>query len=281
MDEIWQRHKTFILQCIVGGLAFLIALIVITNTWSGIAEARTSNAGLKRDLETRVNAGKAPSPASIDGQKKRADDAANAIRAMASKVASQAEGEAYVRENISWIVATVGKPKEDVERFLALYRTLAQVCLTSVREEARSVLVAQAARRGRQIDETLGLAAGVDEPEVPGALHALAVICDVVRRSLDREGIAAVTEIKVNPRNSVDRDLGWVTGVEVRLSVTGDPDDVMGLIRSFNQPDSQMSRMTVLREVESITRRNPDEDVVKANLVLLGLQVKGAQGDDR
>lgn len=281
MDELWQRHKTFILQCVIGAFAFLIALVILTNAYSGIEDVQRGNASLKKDLDKRLADRVAPSATSITAQKQKADDAQAQIRAMSEQVASQAQAEDYVRENIVWIMALLGKPRAEAERFLAIYKELPQSCLTSVREEARSVLVAQAAQKGRQIDESSGLAAGVAEDEVPGGLHALAIVCDVVRRALERDGILSVGDVKVNPRNVIDRDLGWVSGVEVRISLRGHPDDVTSLIRSFNFPDPNMRRMTVVREIESITRLNADDDTVKANLVLLGLQVKGVQGEDR
>lgn len=283
MDELWQRHKTFILQVVIGGFAFLIALTLVTGSYSGIEEAQASNSGLKKKLDSDVSSRVAPSARSISEQKQRAADAAQQIRQMASEVASTAATtEDYVRENIGWILAVTGRPREDAEKYMSIYRELAETSLTSVREDARSVLVGQAAQRGRQIDETLGLGAGVAASEVPGGLHALAIVCDVVRRALDRDGIVSVTEIKVNPRNTISSDLAWVTGVEIRLSITGDPDDVTKLLRSFNETDvNHPRRMTVLREIESITRRNPDEDLVRANIVLVGLRVQEPQGEDR
>ncbi|MCE9634152.1 MAG: hypothetical protein K8T90_00475 [Planctomycetes bacterium] len=281
MDEIWQRHKTFILQCIIGGLAFLIALVVMSNSYSGTKEIKDLNVSGKRDLDKRIADGTAPSAKSIAAQKQKAEDAKNQIRDMSAKVASLAQDEDYVRENIVWILSTIEKPAVEAERFLTLYKQLPQTCLTSVREEARSVLVGRAAQKGRQIDESFGLSAGVDETEVPGALHALAIVCDVMRRALDKDGIQAVSDIRVNPRNAVGSDLSWISGVDVRVSLVGDPDDVMSVIRSFNQLDPKMNRMTVVREVESILRRSPDEDTVKASIALYGLQQKGAQGEDR
>lgn len=280
MDEIWQRHKAFILQCVIGGLVFLIALIVMGNAYSGIDVIQTGNRNLKAQLEKRKSEKSAPSPASIDAQKRKADQARGYIRDAAVQCASLAQGEDYVRENLVWILATIGKPPADAERFITLYRQFPQTCLTSVREEARTVLVGRAAQKGRQIDETFGLA-GVAEEDVPGALHALAITCDVIHRCLERDAIDAVLEIRVNPRNTLDRDLAWISGVDVRLTMHGDPDDVGAVLRSFNRTESHVKRMTVIREIESIVRKSPDDDDVKATVVLLGLQHKGAQGESQ
>lgn len=276
MDEIWQRHKTFILQCVIGGIVFLIALAVMGNMYSGADTAQGTNEGLRKDLLKKTADGQAPSSSSITAQKQKAQDAQQQIKNMAAQVASLATGEDYLRENIGWVLAIIGKPRADTERFLSIYKNVSpNTCLTSMREEARAVLVARAAQKGKSIDEQFGLAAGVEDEDVPGGLHALAIVCDVVRRALDRDGIQSVGDIRVQPRNVLDRDLPWIAGIEVKLSLVGDPDDVMAVIRGFNNLDSHPSRMTVVKEIESISRRNPDDDVVKASVVLYGLQHKG------
>lgn len=275
MDEIWQRHKTFVLQCVIGGLVFLIALVVLSNAYSGIDIAQGNNRSLVTDLKKRIDAKEAPSKRSIDEQKRKAEDALQQIRNMGSQVASLAAGEDYVRENVNWVLAVLGRPKEDAERFVQIYRDIPQSALTKLRSEAQAELGRRAAQRGRQIDETFGLAGGLEDEEVPGGIHGLAIVCDVTSRALERDGIQAVGDFRVNPRNQIDRDIAWLQGIEVRLSLTGLPDDVAAVIRSFSTLDSHVKRMTVVKEIESITRRSPDEDVVKAVVVLYGLQMKG------
>lgn len=279
MDELWQRHKTFILQCLIGGLVFLIALVVMGNTFDGIEGTQKNNASLVKDLQTRVSTKQAPSKKSIDAQRRKAEDAQQQIRSMGAQVASLATGEAYVRENVRWVFSVLGRPAEASEEIVAIFRQIPQSSLTKLRSEAQAVLGARAAQRGKTIDETFGLSAGVDDENVPGGMHALAILCDVIRRVLDREGIASVGDFKVNPGNVLDRDLGWISGVEIRLALVGDPDDVMAVIRSFNTLDSQVARMTVLKEVESITRRSPDDDAIRAVVVLYGLRLDRAEGD--
>ena len=89
---------------------------------------------------------------------------------------------------------------------------------------------------------------------------------------------AASMKLKATPTER-DGEKGWIFGVEVRLAVTGMPDAVAELLRGFNRPVPPLGRATVVREVEGIVRRNPDDDPVKASLSLLGMQVRGTQGD--
>jgi hypothetical protein len=275
MDEIWQRHKSFILQCVIGGLVFLIALVVLTNAYSGIEGAQTNNRSLVADLKKKVAAKEAPSKRSIDDQKRKAEDALQQIKNMGAQVASLATGEDYVRENVRWVLAVLGRPEQDAERFVQIYRNIPQSALTTLRSEAQQVLGRRAAQGGKQIDESFGLSGGLEDDEVPGGIHGLALVCEVISRALEHDGIAAVGDFRVNPRNQIDRDIAWLSGIEVRLSMTGAPEDVTAVIRSFNRLEGQPRRMLVLKEVESIVRRSADEDTVKAVVVLYGLQMKG------
>jgi len=210
MDEIWQRHKTFILQVAVGGLAFLIALLVMSNAYSGgddPEEIRRINKGKKDTLEKAVREKRAPSPTSITAQRERASQAEREIREMAAMCASLAEGDEYVRENITWVLANVGRPASDVAKFFTMYKDsgLPQTCLTSLREEARAELVKRASQDRVMIEESLGITGAPADDEVPAALHGLALVTDVIRRALEvnatldpdgRKKVAAVRELR-------------------------------------------------------------------------------------
>lgn len=293
MDEIWQRHKNFVVQVIVGAMAFLIALAVMSNAYSGADdpdELQRVNADKKRGLEKALAEKRAPSPDSIRAQKERAAQAEQQIRSMASQVASLAEGDEYVRENIVWTLSNFGRPASEADTFFNLYKQLPQTCVTRLREEARAALVARASQDRVEFDEALGFGAGLEDDEVPMALHGLALMSDVVRRVLEtnlafdgtgKKRIHAVRDLRVTPRNTLDRDLTWIAGLEVHVTLVGDPGPVLAVLRSFSHTDNPMKRMTVLGRLESITRPVADEDTVKASFTLLGLQHKGVKGAEK
>lgn len=294
MDEIWQRHKTFLLQVLLGGLAFLIALGVMSNSFSGAddpEELARINVSKKASLQKAVDEKRAPSAGAIASQRERAADAERQIREMASMCASLEEGDEYVRENILWTVRNIGGQEASVATYFNLYKQIPQTCLSRLREEARAALVARASQDRVAIEETLGFGGAVADDEVPMALHGLALVTDVIRRVLetnatwDPEGkrkVTAVREIRVAPRNSLDRDLTWIAGLEVHVALHGDPDPVFAVMRSFNSVENPMRRMTVFARIEGITRdKSGDEDAVKAAFVLLGLQHRGVKGAER
>lgn len=278
MDEIWQRHKPFILQMIIVGIVFLIGVFLMSSTFSGALDDPAELASRNKSALGSLKAAEAPSPKSIEEQVSRAKQAEEQMQSMAAKVASLKTGDEYVRENLGWIAATIGKDDTTVNAWFTLYRDLPQTCLSKVREEVRGVLVARAAQQGKQIDENLGLTQGYEDTDVPTALHGLAIISDLIGRVIETEGIEAVGDLRINPANTLSSDLPWIMGFKVHISFAGDPDAVNAILRSFNNLSNRMQRMTVVDQIESWTRPRREDDAVKAQIMLLGLQFKGAQG---
>lgn len=286
MDEIWQRHKSFILQVLTGGIVLLIALVVMGNVFSGPAddpaELQRVNKLNKDKLDKMLAQKQAPSANSIAEQKRRADLAESQIRKMASEVASLAQGDAYVRENLAWIAQVIGKGEPEVDAWMGLYKNLPQTCLSKVREEVRGALVGRSAQLGRNLDESMGLIQGYEDEDVPVALHGLAIVAEVVDRALTidvagdgKKVIASIGELRILPRNALNPDLTWIFGFRVHVSFTGDPDAVTAIKRSFNSIENRRQRMVVLDEVESQTRPRREEDDVKVQLQLMGLVHRG------
>lgn len=292
MDEIWQRHKTFILQCVMGGIVFLIALAIMSNAYSGAddpEELQRINASKRRALLDKVNRGNAPSARSIEAQKDLARQADEQIRKMAGEVASLSEGDEYVRESILWILENAGLPETSADQYMNLYRQLPQTALSRLREDARAALVNRTALDRVELDESLGIGGGIADDEVPMALHGLALTTDLVRRVLERNRadpsgkarVQSVRDLKVTPRNGLDKDLTWIAGLDVRATLVGDPDPVLSTMRSFNSLSNPRKRMTVVSRIDSITRPSADDDAVKATFTVLGLQHKGVKGAGR
>jgi hypothetical protein len=283
MDEIWQRHKTFIVQCAAGGFVFLIALLVKSNMYSGAddpEDMQRINKGIKAELQTLRDAGDAPNRSSIDAQVAKADEAMRQIRDLAGKVASVEQGEAYVRENIKAVLEVIKQP-EDLDRFFGLYQQLRQAALTSLRSDAGSALVGRAAELGKELDETLGLSASYENDEIPTAIHGLAIVADIVDRCLEHDGIDSVPEIHVYAQSRGRRgrrakdEVTFVKSFQVRVTIEGLPEDVMSVLRSFNRLDNRAARMTVIESVDVITRKRADADEVKCTVTVLGLQHLG------
>ncbi len=278
MDEIWQRHKSFIVQVFVGGLVFLIAYMVFSSTFEDQADPaalQERNKQTKAELESQVQKHRAPLTASIADQKRMAESSERQIRELGGQVASLREGDAYVREHVEWVLRNIGKPQE-ADRLMELYRTIPQAALSRLRDEARQVLVGRAQQIGREIDETLGLGAGFQDDEIPAAIHGLAIATEIVDRALGREGIQSVTDMQIQPRSRFGADLTFVTAVPVKLTLTGQPADVNEIIRSFSRRSGD-ERMLVLEQIEYLSRVRTDEDTVKSKLHLVGLQLKGVK----
>jgi len=277
MDDIWQRHKTFIVQCLVGGIVFLLALLVKSNMYDTI-ENRQSNAHqLKGMLEKEPG----PSRDSIRKQVAKADEAREQTSAMAAKVASLESGLGYVRENIAWVCANLGMP-ERADEFFTMYSDLPQACLSRLREEARAVLVSKAAALGKEVPEQQGITNNFEDSDVKYAIHGLAIATDIVGRCLALEGIDSVESITVSPRprrrvGEIRQDGARARAFSISFKLLGKPGAVNALLRSFNTTDNAVQRLTVLDRVEYIQRLDKEEDTVRASFDLFGIQYRGIE----
>jgi hypothetical protein len=293
MDEIWQRHKVFIVQCVIGGIVLMVGWAVHSNLYADIDTVRRNNQLRRDQLQKALNDGDAPSQSSIREQERLAAEGQAQIEEMARKVASIASVDAnkleYVRENITWILTNIGRENQ-VDKFVGRYQTLPQACLSQLREEARSVLASRAAQLGRSIDETLGIDAGFQDDEVPVGIHGLAIVVDVITRSLAIEietetgtaTIDSIDEARVavrSRRSKMDQgDTSQIVQFPVRITMRGEPAAIMALLKSFNETNNPAKRMTVLQGIEGAEREREDRDRVRITFALLGLHHLGVAG---
>jgi hypothetical protein len=293
MDEMWQRHKSFILQVLVGGVLFLVAFFVMRSMYGDQNDPRVvqdKNASRKTELESKISSGHAPSAPSIETQRSIAANADKEKQALAKRVASVAGSGAksdadrelaYVRENIARVLENIGKQDDG---YVALYQQIPQACLSRLRDAARAVLIGKAAQAGKEIDESLGLTAGFADEDVPEALHGLAIVTDVYVRCLSKDHVDKVSSVRITARSTFPElnEVTLVSSIGVHFELIGDPADVGEVIRSFNAVDKKDQRMTVLESIDFIVPLSPDEDTVKASFNVAGLRYeshKQAEGN--
>jgi hypothetical protein len=282
MDEMWQRHKSFILQVMAGGVIFLIAYFVMNGMYGDQNDpkvVRTRNASKLQDLKKKVEGKHAPDAASIEQQRTIAASAeeeklklarrVSSVAGMGSKRDAEREAE-YVKESIGWTRENIQRPDDG---YVDLYNRVPQACLSRLRDASRQVLVGKAAQSGKEIDETLGLSAYPDD-EIPEALHGLAIVTDLVGRALARPGIEKVATIRVATHSTFpeNNEVSLVRAIGVHLEVIGDPADVAEFLRSLNAVGQAGQRMTVVESVEAVVPISQDEDTVRASINLVGLQ---------
>ena len=301
MDEMWQRHKGFILQLLVGGVLFLVAFFVMRSMYgdqNDPEKVHAQNATRLAGLQKQLDAGKAPDTRSIKDQRDNADLGDKQKHELAVRVASvpdlggktrEADREkAYVAENIDWTLGNLNS--QDDNGFKARYDTAPQACLSTLRDRARTVLVGRAAQSGKEIDETLGFGGAFADDEIPEALHGLAIVSDLVARSLAKRkdgsenGIEKVLAIRITTHSSFPDNNGvnFVSAIGVHIELFGDPADVSEIIRSLNEPRSvhltgkreQDKRITVLESVDYVVPMSQDEDTVHAAFNVVGLRYK-------
>lgn len=288
MDEMWQRHKSFILQVICGGVVFLVAFFVMRSMYGDQNDperARFRNAQQLKDLEAKSSSGHAPSAKSIADQREIAARAEKTkwefVRRVASvagrdeKLKDSERQKAYVGESIKWTLDNIGRSGE-AAAYSDYFAHVPQACLSKLRDAAKSALVTKAAQNGKEIDESLGLSSGYPEDEIPEALHGLAIVTEVVGRLLAKPGVDRVMSIRVSAQSQFPEvnDVHFVSSISVHFEVIGDPTDIFDVLRSFDSVGKPEQRMTVLESIDSIVPPSADEDAVKAVFNVVGLRLK-------
>jgi hypothetical protein len=279
MDEIWQRHKAFILQVFVGSVFFLVAFFVMSKTFGGSDDPQIRQAANAKSLEAArslAKDGRAPDKAAIRDQTDIAVAAEKQKEELAARVASTAAtDDEYVQENIRAVLSAIGDAA-DYDNCWGLYKQFRQACISRLREKSRGALVGRAAQSGKEIDELLGLGQGFQDDEIPAAIHGLAIVTDVVGRCLARERVDSVSTIRIEPRTRLADDFGvtTITGLEVHMEIVGDPAEVVDVLRSFNPVNKPQQKMVVLRSLEGLVPLRQDEDTVKAVVNLVGLRAR-------
>lgn len=290
MDEMWQRHKSFILQVFLGGVVFLVLFFVMRSNYGDShdpEQIQKKNKARLDELEDRSRKGKAPSTSAIADQKTIAEKGQQAKWALVDRVASrggrdpkskdQDREKAYVKESITAVLETIGRKYDD--HWMELYGKLPQACLSSIGQEARTALVGRAAQSGKEIDELLGLGAGFQSDEIPEVLQGFAVETDVVSRLLAKPRVAAVRSLRITPHGQFPENNGvvFMGAVGVHVEAYGHPADIYDVIRSFNGTDRKDGKMIVLESIEAITPLSADEDDVKAVINVVGLRYNGGE----
>jgi len=288
MDEMWQRHKSFILHVSVIGIVFLVAFLVMRSMYGDTNDpehAHDRNAARLKELQAKSSSGHAPSADSIATQRDIAKRALTTKTELVKRVASIAgrdektpdanREKLYVSENIAWVLANIGKQSE-LDGYVDLFSHLPQACFSRLRDAARSALVSKAAQAGKAIDETTGVSAAYAEDEIPAALHGLAIVTEIIGRGLSKGGIDSVQAVRVSPHSTFPEANGvnFVSAIGVHLEVVGEPADIAELIRSFNSVGKSDLRQTVLESIEYVVPVGPDEDTVKAAINVVGLRLK-------
>lgn len=281
MDEMWQRHKSFIVQVMAGGVLFLIAFFVMRSMYGDQNDPETvrrRNVSKFDDLKKKLESSHAPDAPSISQQQsiaKSADDAKRKLAGTVSSIAGLGKPDAervaaYVKESIEWTLANIQRQDDG---FIALYDRVPQACLSRLRDASRQVLAGKAAQSGKDVDETLGLSAYPDD-EIPEALHGLAIVTDLVGRALARPGIEKVASLRVAARSTFpeNNSVSLVRAIGVHMDVIGDPKDVYEFLRSLNSAGQAGQRITVLESIESVVPLSQDEDTVRASINVVGLQ---------
>ncbi len=289
MDELLQKHRTFTLSVAVGGLVFLMAVLL-----RGCAVYdRDLVAARQKVLRQSEELRKKPVPdEKYLKEMDRVVAAADArVEELASEVGRTEKGERLMEEEIADILRIAGEDTPEVRKAIRDQAVrLPSAAFSLLVEKARSAFAARASANNVEISPG-ALDLGFEQVQEAGfarSLAGLAAACRVVDRAIAL-GVDRIETIAVG---GTMQGIGgtenspFINTVTVRFKVRGQPADLAELVKSVNDRDRDgKGRRLVLDEVFGLGRpegvraaeAGTAEFSVKVFLVNLDAQEEAAQ----
>jgi hypothetical protein len=250
VDELLQRHRSFTLSVAVGGLVFLVALLV-----RGCAvhtkDLGNATAVLKRKAG-ELTASPVPDDAHLARMTAVVDEADRRVSSLATEVGRTASGERLVEECLADILVTCGKDSPaERKRYLELARRLPSAAFTELTSMAREVLVGRAVQADCEIaQDDLGFP-NASEADFTRNMVCLAAVVRIVDRAVV-EGATRVDSISVpSGMDSVGGTEAdpFLRGQAVTFRLRGAPSALAAVLRSLNEKDASGRRIVLDRLV--------------------------------
>jgi len=256
MDELLQKHRTFTLSVAVGGVVFLLALML-----RGCAVYKTNLDGARAVVERKskeLTATPVPDDRYLRDMDRVVEAADARVAELAREVGRTARGEDLWEECIRDTLKVIGKDSEATRRdLMARSRTLPTAAFSRLLDQVRTVLVERAAQGDVEIgSQDLGFDQ-VQEANFGRSLAALAAVVRVVDRCIAL-GVQRVESIAVHGSaqgSGGAPDDPFLVIQNVRFKLRGDPAVLAEVVKSLNdRDDGGTGRRIVLDEVLGLGR---------------------------
>lgn len=271
MDNLWQRHRTFILKILAGLGVCLFAWIIGSSLSGGDFDQKVA---LAANMRREIRQTDAPATESTSDYREAAEVLRNRILPVANAVGETRTDEDLRRGLLKELLEAVGKdPAADFDAYLALSRQSAQACVTRLVGDAATALRKEAARKNVFIDENLGF----DKREVTSSdldryLLTLKNIVHVVRMGIE-EGAYEVREIGIlqPPGGRFAGEKTFIREYPYSVEYRAPTGVLLRLLARMNDPQHFVP-MSSLRRFQS-DRQGRDEDVMVMTVELKALRI--------
>lgn len=254
MDELLQKHRTFVISVAAGGLVFLLALLL-----RGCA-VYDKDLGLSRATVLRKSEELTKEPVPDERYLRDADrvvEAADArVADLARRIGRTSGGEALWEECIADVLRVIGKDTPERRKdIMERARRLPSAAFSLLLEEARTVFSERAAAAEVEVvPQELGFEQ-VQEANFARSLAAMAAMARVVDRAISL-GVQRVETIAVGSSQAASggtEEDPFLRSQLIRFRFSGEPGVLAELVKSVNDVDAGGRRL-VLDDVQQLGR---------------------------
>lgn len=258
MDELLQKHRTFTLSVAVGGLVFLLAVML---RGCAVYDRDLGAAGAKvRRMAGELQKEPVPDEKYLKEMDRVVAAADGRVAELSSEVGRTEKGERLMEEEIADILRIAGEDTPEVRKAIRDQAVrLPSAAFSLLVEKSRSAFTARAARSDVEILPG-ALDLGFEQVQESGfarSLAGLAAACRVVDRAIEL-GVDKIENIAVSGSMQAiggSENAPFINTVAVRFKVRGEPADLAELIKSVNDRDGGgKGRRLVLDEVFTLGR---------------------------
>jgi hypothetical protein len=257
VDELLQKHRTFTLSVAVGGLVFLLAIML-----RGCAVYDRDLVVVRGKVQRQAEDLRKATP-----DEKYLKEMDRVVAASDARVADLGneygrteKGERLMEEEIIDVLRIAGEDTPEMRKTIREQAVrLPSAAFSLLVEKARSAFAARASQKNVEIlpkAQDLGFEQ-VQEAGFARSLAGLAAACRLVDRAIELK-VAKIEDITVSGSMQGiggSENAPFINAVVVRMKVRGDPADLAELIKSVNDRDHEgKGRRLVLDEIFSLGR---------------------------
>jgi hypothetical protein len=274
MDNLWQRHRTFILKILAGLAVCLLAWIIGSSlSGKGMDTLIARNDSVRRSIRSMS----VPSPKDTSAYRAAADELRKRILFVANRVAETRSGENLRTGLIKDLLVLVGQDSPATrDELIRQSRQNAQACVTRLQGMATTALRREAGPKNIVIDERLGFdGVEVASGEVDRYLLTLKLIVEAVRMGID-EGVSEIRTISIQQPGGgrFEEEDTFLREYPVTLTYRGASAVLLRILDRLNAPEHPFP-IQALRRFQA-DRQAREDDAMSMDLELVALRVSPA-----
>ena len=272
MDDIWQRHRKFILWIGAGLGVCLVMLIVFSAGWD---RSVPELAAINDDLRKKTREKQVPTPEDTDAVLDAKDRLEARIDYVANKVGVTGGGGDLTEKLVRKILGAIDKENDvTVNRYLDLARRTPKSCIVGLEGDVREHLSNKASLENVVLPESLGFTnMELESTELTRYLITLDLVIHLVDLAIEERLIEVKGILIETPSTGRFKTAdAFIADYPVQLAIRGHSLSVLKFVERLNSAE----RFVPMRQLQKLGRERAerDEDVVTAVMDLMALRIR-------